>query len=133
MQAQLQFDKYVIKSPIAGTVLYKNIVLGQVINRGAIVGTVQQTSDYWMKIYVPQKYNGQIHVGDAMNIHVSNIEGQTVSGVVSYVSSKAEFTPKNVQTVESKQESTVFAVKLDIKDHIDELNAGMTATIEFGK
>ena len=58
--AKLQLDKYNIKAPVKGILLYKDVELGQFVSPGTIIGTVQTNDNYWMKVYIPQKYNSKV-------------------------------------------------------------------------
>ncbi len=61
---------------------------------------------------------------------VNSFPGQTFSGTVSFISNQAEFTPKNVQTVDSRQ-TTVYAIKLDLAPNGGMLKPGMPADVHF--
>ena len=129
--AKNQLLKYEIKSPGDGVLLYKNADIGQVVNVGSIVATVQETDQYWIKVYVPQKYNGKILFNEKVQIAFSNLANQVVTGTVIFVSPKAEFTPRNIETTDAKQENTVFAVKVRLDETLDNINPGMNAKVMF--
>jgi len=63
---------------------------------------------------------------------VDSFPGAKFSAVVSYISDQAEFTPRNVQTVEGRS-STVYAVKLNVNDPNGKLKPGMPADVVFQK
>ncbi|WHH61562.1 HlyD family efflux transporter periplasmic adaptor subunit [Petroclostridium sp. X23] len=127
--AKLQLDKYRIKSPVEGVLLYKDIELGQYVSPGTIIGTVQTVDSYWIKIYVPQKYNGKVALHQKVRVTTSSLSGENIDGTVIFKSPRAEFTPKNVETTESKEENTVIAVKIRVDSHTDKLSPGMTANV----
>lgn len=127
--AKLQADKYKVKSPINGTVLYKTIDIGQVVSPGTTIATVQENRNYWIKVYVPQKYNGRVSLNQKVKIRTSSLPGQDIEGTVIFKSPKAEFTPKNIETTESKEENTVIAIKVRIDTHLDKLSPGMIASV----
>lgn len=131
--AENQLTKYQVKSPISGIMLYKNMDIGQVVNPGSNVFTVEATDNYWIKIYIPQKYNGKVAVTDKVKITASNLANETIQGTVTWISPRAEFTPKNIETVEAKQENTVFAIKVRIDDHLESLRPGMNAVVTLGE
>lgn len=124
-----QLDKYEVKSPVSGVLLYKNMDIGQIVNPGSNVFTVEATDGYWIKVYIPQKDNGKIAIGDPVDISVSNITGEAIAGTVTWISPKAEFTPKNTETMDAKQENTVFAIKVSIDSHMDAVRPGMNAYV----
>jgi len=127
--ANSQLKKYRITSPVTGVLLYKNMDVGEVVSPGSNVFTVQSADNYWIKVYIPQKYNGRIALGDTVSVTASNIPDKPVSGKVTWISPQAEFTPKNIQTTESKQENTVFAVKVTLDNSTGLLAPGMNATV----
>jgi HlyD family secretion protein len=65
-------------------------------------------------------------------VTVDSFPGETFTATVTYISSQAEFTPRNVQTVEGRK-NTVFAVKLKLEDTSGKLKPGMPADVTFGQ
>ena len=126
--AELSLSKLIIKSPAAGQVLYKHVELGQVVTPGATLVTILNPNDLWIKIYIPETKLNQVRVGGTALIVVDSYPGKTFKGQIQYVSSQAEFTPKNVQTKEERA-TTVYAVKLSITEGKDLLKAGMPADV----
>ena len=127
--AKLQVSKHQIKAPIQGTLLYRSVEPGKVVSSGTNIATIQTTGDYWIKVYVPQKYNGSIVLNQKVKVKTSALPKETLEGTVIFKSPKAEFTPKNIETTESKEENTVIAIKVKINTHIDKLSAGMLASV----
>jgi len=70
-----------------------------------------------------------VKVGAAVQFFIDTFPDRPFAARVSSVSARAEYTPRNVQTVEQREDQ-VFAVRLDI-DPAPELKAGMTATVRF--
>ena len=62
---------------------------------------------------------------------VDSFPGEIFTGTVSSIAGKAEFTPRNVQTIESRK-TTVYAVKLAVANPDGKLKAGMPADVDFG-
>ena len=58
------------------------------------------------------------------------LPGESIKGKITFISQKAEYTPKNTETTESK-ENTVFKVKVKIMDHIESLRPGMTVDVSL--
>jgi len=65
-------------------------------------------------------------------VTVDSCPGHIFTGVVSSISDKAEFTPRNVQTVAGRS-ATVYAVKLTVSDPEGKLKLGMPADVVFTK
>jgi HlyD family secretion protein len=127
--AKLQLEKYTIKAPVQGILLYKNVEQGQVVSPGSVIGIVQSKDNYWIKVYLPQKYNGRIALNQKVVVTASALEGENIGGTVIFKSPKAEFTPKNIETTQAKEENTVIELKIRIDSHINKLSPGMTANV----
>ncbi|MBC2721453.1 HlyD family efflux transporter periplasmic adaptor subunit [Desulfosporosinus sp.] len=126
--AELGLSKLTLKSPASGQVLYQNVELGQVVNLGSTLATILDPNDLWIKVYVPGAKLSQIKMGGTVSIAADAYPDKTFKGQIQYISTQAEFTPKNVQTKEERT-TTVYAVKIGITDTEDQLKAGMPADI----
>lgn len=127
--ANLQLEKCTIKSPVDGILLNKAIDVGQVVTTGTNIISVQENSEYWIKVYVPQKYNSMIKLNQNVVIRTSALPDMDIAGTIVYKSPKAEFTPKNIETTEAKENDTVIAIKVRIDSNISDLSAGMIANV----
>ena len=65
-------------------------------------------------------------------VTVDSYPGQAFVADVVRIADEAEFTPRNVQTVEGRS-STVYAIKLTVTDPGGRLRPGMPADVTFGK
>jgi HlyD family secretion protein len=83
-------------------------------------------------VYVPDPRLNEIKLGQSatVTIDVASGESPTFDAEVVYIADQAEFTPRNVQTVEGRS-STVFAVKLKVTDPEGQLKIGMPADVVF--
>ncbi|MEA4909580.1 MAG: hypothetical protein VB089_18305, partial [Anaerolineaceae bacterium] len=63
-------------------------------------------------------------------IQVDSYPGVTFTGTVTHIADQAEFTPRNVQTVESRS-ATVYAVEISIPNPENQLKPGMPADATF--
>ncbi|MBC7766253.1 MAG: HlyD family efflux transporter periplasmic adaptor subunit [Hyphomonadaceae bacterium] len=127
--AKLQVTKSQILSPVAGVWLYKNIELGKLISPGTSIGTVQQTDEYWVRVYLPQQYTAKVQLGQKVKLTCSALPDQTIEGLVIFKSPKAEYTPKNIETTQSKEENTVIPLKIKLTSQLDKVNPGMLVNI----
>jgi HlyD family secretion protein len=130
--AKLQLEKCNIKSPIDGILLNKSIDVGQVVTIGTNIISVQENSEYWIKVYVPQKYNSKANLNQSVIVRTSALPNTDIEGSIIYKSPKAEFTPKNIETTQSKENDTVVAVKVRVESNISDLSAGMIANVILG-
>lgn len=125
-QARLTLGKYKVKAPVDGTLITRNTELGELVNTGTSIGTISDLGNLWMYVYIQQKYLGKITLNQDISLRVKALNGSLIKGKVVFISGAAEFTPKNVETDEAK-ENTVFKVKIKILERVDELRPGMTA------
>ena len=79
---------------------------------------------------MPETWLGLTKLNDQVRVRVDSFPGRDFSGVVEQINRKAEFTPRNVQTVEDRIKQ-VFGVKVRLENNQDALRAGMSADIFF--
>lgn len=126
----LQLDKLVLRAPIDGVVLARNIEPGETLTPGAVAMTLGQLNELTLTVYLPEDRYGQVRLGDTAQVTVDSFPGATFSGTISKIADQAEFTPRNVQTEEGRR-TTVFAVDLQVSDPQGQLKPGMPADVEF--
>lgn len=123
---ELDLEHSEVQSPIQGRLLVKSNEAGEVVLPGATVATVAETDKVWLKGYVGEKYLGKVKLGQKVDVTTDSYPGKIYPGRVTYISSRAEFTPKNVQTPEERVKQ-VFRVKVTIPNPDEELKIGMPA------
>src|SRR5512140_477014 len=119
-----------ITSPIDGVVLERLIEPGELAGAGVTLMVVADLNDLTLKVYVPEDRYGQIALGQTYPVTVDSFPGQSFTGKVSHIADKAEFTPRNVQTTDSRK-STVFAITLELAESGGKLKPGMPADVHF--
>lgn len=127
-QSKVVLSKYQVKSAVDGTYLFKNVSLGDIVNTGTSIGTVSDLTDLWINVYMPQKNLDLVKL--EQNVELRTAKGEKVNGRVEYIANESEFTPKNTQTSDEK-ENTVFKVKIKIVDKNLVLKPGMTLDAYF--
>lgn len=120
----------IIYAPMDGVVLKKHVEVGETIASGIPVVTIGDLGNPWVKVYVKEDMLGWIRLGQKTKITVDTFKGKVYEGVVSFISSEAEFTPKNVQTREERVK-LVFGVKIKVKNINNELKPGMPADVRI--
>jgi HlyD family secretion protein len=119
-----------ISSPIEGLVTSRSIHIGEMAAPGGALLRVANLDEVELVVYVPTDRIGWIKVGDTVQVQVDTYPGKYYPGQVVYISPRAEFTPKNVQTKEERA-NTVFAVKIRLPNLQHELKPGMPADAYF--
>jgi RND family efflux transporter MFP subunit len=107
-----------------------SVKVGDVLPANREVATLLLTGHLWVRVYVPELWLGLIKVGEHVRVRVDSFPGKDFDGVVEQVNRRAEFTPRNVQTVEDRVRQ-VFGVKVRLPNNDDRLRAGMSADVYF--
>lgn len=126
---QRQIRDATITAPLSGTVTTKYFEAGETIPTGAAVVEIIDLEKMWTKVYVSVLLLPKIKVGQEVEIRIDGSD-QTLTGYVSWISPKAEFTPKNILTKESRT-SRVYAVKVNVNNRDRLLKHGMPVEIAF--
>lgn len=125
-----RYKDTVIFAFITGVILRKNIELGETVGQGIPVYTIGDLENPWIKVYVKEDKLGLVKLGQKAKITVDSYKGKAYEGIVTYISSEAEFTPKTVQTKEERVK-LVFGIKVRVKNMNDELKPGMPADVRI--
>ncbi|MHB1048931.1 MAG: HlyD family secretion protein [Bacteroidota bacterium] len=118
-------DSYII-APVNGTVTYKPVEAGELINPGTVIVRLSQLERMELMIYVNETELGKVKLGAAADVTIDTFPEKIYSATVVYVSPVAEFTPRNVQTKDERTK-LVFGVKLEVDNSNGELKSGMPA------
>lgn len=106
------------------------VKVGDVLPANGEVATLILPQHLWVRVYVPESWLGRIKVGEEVRVNVDSWPGQDFKGVVEQINRQAEFTPRNVQTVEERVKQ-VFGIKIKLDNTGDKLRAGMSADVVF--
>jgi HlyD family secretion protein len=103
---------------------------GQLLTPNQTVISLFNLNDLWVRVYIPEETFGRVLIGDPAEVRVDAYPEKTFRGRVVQLASQAEFTPRNIQTPETRR-IQVFGVKtaLDNREHL--LRPGMTADVTF--
>jgi HlyD family secretion protein len=125
-----QIAKLTIYASADGTLLTRNVEPGEFVQPGATALTLADLSNLIITVYVPEDRYGQISMGQQAQVTVDSFPGVTFQAEVIHIADQAEYTPRNVQTVEGRS-STVYAIKLKVVDTEGRLKIGMPADVNF--
>lgn len=116
-----------IKAPTAGVVVTRVRHAGEVIAAGSPIIELLDLDRLYLKVYVPESQLGKLRIDLPARIYVDGLPDQAFPAKVKYIASRAEFTPKEVQTVDERVKLT-YAVQLDLDANPEHrLMAGMPA------
>ena len=127
-----QMAKLTIYAPMDGVILTRNIEPGEFIQPGAAALTMANLNELTITVYVPETRLNEIKLGQGASVTIDVQSGQSpiFDAEVIHIADQAEFTPRNVQTVEGRS-STVYAIKLKVTDSEGKLKIGMPADVTF--
>lgn len=123
---EVQAEDLRLAAPISGLVLERPVQAGELALPGAPLFSLADLDHLSLTVYVPADQVGRVRLGGEVAVTVDAFPERTFAGRVSYVSSEAEFTPKNVQTREERV-NMVFAVKVELPNPGHLLKPGMPA------
>ena len=126
----VSLSKMSVTSPSTGVVLDKPLNLGEIAAPGATVVEIAALDNVTLTVYIPENQYGKIQLGQNASISVDTYPGKVFTGKVVLIANQAEFTPRNVQTVESRS-TTVFAVDISLPNPNHDLKPGMPADATF--
>ena len=112
-----------LAAPIAGVVTEKLVEVGEVIAPRAPVVVISDLVAVWADVFVPEPAVPRIKLGQQATVF-TDAGGSGLTGTVSYISPKAEFTPRNVQTSEERSK-LVYRVRVSVDNKDGILKQGM--------
>jgi HlyD family secretion protein len=124
-QLEQQLADAVIVSPVAGVVTEKLVEAGELAVRGTGLVVVTDLPNAWVNAYVTEPDLSRIRLGQ--DAQVVTDDGQRRKGRLSFVASRAEFTPKNVQTLDERVK-LVYRIKVALENADGLFKPGMPAT-----
>lgn len=129
-QSETRLGYATLLAPMSGVVLSKNVEPGEYVVPGTPIVTVGDLERPWLRAYINETDLGRVKVGQQVRVTTDTYPGKIYEGKLSFISSQAEFTPKNVQT-EKERVKLVYRVKVDIANPEMELKPGMPADADI--
>lgn len=125
-QVEDQIQKSKIVNPINGTVLSKYVEANEIVAFGKPLYKIADLSTMELRVYVSETQLAKITIGESVSVKIDDQEAmKTYEGIISWIASEAEFTPKIIQTKEERV-ALVYAVKVQVKND-GSLKIGMPA------
>lgn len=119
----------VFNSPVSGIVTEKLVEAGEVIAPRTPVAVVANLDEAWADVFVPEPAVPRLRLGQTARLF-TDAGGPPIEGTVSYLSPKAEFTPRNVQTAEERSK-LVYRVRIAVDNTAGVLKQGMPVEAEL--
>ena len=132
-QIQDQIDKAYIINPIKGVVLNNYALQGELQILGKPLYKIANTDTLFLRAYITGTQLPQIKLGQTVTVRIDKGEKayKNYSGKITWISNKAEFSPKTIQTKDERA-SLVYAIKVKVIND-SYLKIGMYAEVLFTK
>jgi HlyD family secretion protein len=127
-QRRLELERTILRSPVAGTVTEKLQEPGEYAKPGSPIVSVADLVSLYTWVYLAETDLPKVTIGEPVAVRVDGLPGRDFPGKVVYISKVAEFTPKNVQTVQDRVQ-LVFGVKVAVPNPGGELKVGLPADV----
>jgi HlyD family secretion protein len=126
-----QIKRCIVVSPLKGTVIEKYSEAGEITAAGKPLVKIADLSVMKLKVYVSGAQLVNVKIGNQCTVRTDNGKKGYISfpGTISYISDKAEFTPKIIQTKEERV-TLVYAVDIEVKND-GSIKSGMPGEAKF--
>lgn len=133
-QIETQLGELEVKAPADAFVEVLQVRPGDLINPGSPVATLIEVDRLWVRVYVPETevIYARAALGKEIPVSVDTFRGETFHGRIEEISSRGEFTPRNVQTREERTHQ-VFGVRIRLENVERKLGGGMAADVTIPK
>ena len=125
-----RLDDMVMRSPTDGVVLVKAAEAGEVLAAGATVVEIGDVEHPWLRGYISEQDLGLVKLDSPVRVTTDSYPGKIYQGRISFIASEAEFTPKQIQTLEERIK-LVYRIKIDVKNPDRELKLNMPSDAEI--
>jgi HlyD family secretion protein len=119
----------VVRAPIEGIVSERLLDPGEMAAPRAPIAVLTDLDHAWAEVFVDEPQIPRIRVGQAATVF-TDAGGPGIAGKVSFIASKAEFTPRNVQTADDRSK-LVYRVKIAVDNRQGVLKQGMPVEAEI--
>lgn len=130
--AELRVQDTVLKAPSEGVVLTRAQEPGAILQTGTTVLTVSLKRPVWVRAYINEPLLGRIHPGMKVQVYTDSRPTKPYAGQIGYISPRAEFTPKNVETTELRT-SLVYRLRVVVDSPDEGLRQGMPVTVTLAE
>jgi HlyD family secretion protein len=130
-QIQDQVRRTQVINPVSGTVLTKYAMAGEVTSPGKALYKIADLSVITLRAYITGTQLSQVKLGRHLKVLVDDgtSKYKEYDGEITWISDKAEFTPKTIQTKDERA-NLVYAIKIHVKND-GYLKIGMYGEIKF--
>ncbi len=113
----------ILNSPVSGIVTQKLVDAGETIAPRTPVVAIADLDRPWANVYIDERTVPRVRLGQSATLR-TDAGGAAITGTITFISPKAEFTPRNVQTAEERSK-LVYRVKVTVDNRSGTLKQGM--------
>jgi HlyD family secretion protein len=124
--AQTRLGYATVKAPVNGVVLTRPTEPGEVAAVGATILTTADLDNVYVEAYIPESDLAKVRLGQKAAVTTDANPDKKYAGWISFINSKAEFTPKTVETYKERV-ALVYRTKIRVENPNYELKPGMPA------
>ena len=117
-----QIKKSVVRNPVDGVVLTRYAEKGELTSYGKPLYKIADLQTMFLRVYLSGAQVPQVRIGEEVEVLIDGVK--SLKGRITWISAKAEFTPKIIQTREDRV-SMVYAVKIQVNNQDGRLKIGM--------
>jgi len=118
-----------VVAPVSGIVTQKLVEAGELVARGTPLVVITDLDHAWANLFVPEPMVPRLQIGQAATVF-TDAGGPGFTGKVTFVSPRAEFTPRNVQTTEERSK-LVYRIKVSLDNRNGVFKLGMPVDAEL--
>ena len=118
----------IVTSPVPGTVTAKLVDAGEIVAPRTPLFVVTNLARPWANVYVDEPIVPRLRLGQKLTLVTD--AAQRLEGAITFISPRAEFTPRNVQTAEERSR-LVYRIKVTVDNRDGVLKAGMPVEAEL--
>lgn len=126
-----QLKRTNITNPVNGIVLTKYAMAGEITSAAKALYKIADVSVITLRAYITGTQLSQVRLNQRVAVLVDNgsSDYKNYTGIISWISDKAEFTPKTIQTKDERA-NLVYAIKIRVKND-GYLKIGMYGEVKF--
>jgi HlyD family secretion protein len=117
-------------APEDGVVMTRAVEAGSIMEAGLTALTINLKNPVWVRAYVSEPFLARVKPGASVEIYTDFNRTKPYHGQIGYVSPRAEFTPKSVETTDLRT-ALVYRFRVVVSDPDDNLRQGMPVTVRL--
>ena len=127
-EIDVQLREAIVAAPDKALIEVVSVRRGDTVAANQPVVRVLLAEDLWVKAYVPEPALGKVRLNQEVLVTNDSFPGKSFKGVITFIASSSEFTPRNVQSADERR-NQVFALKVRVLDSDGIFKSGMAAEV----